>query len=98
MNATEAAYIAVATDAAVAQRAVMAKIIDARSRAEDLRLDLDDALTELVNVTAWADDDTEAEQKAALAAVTTCRQRIAAAEAGIDALHRELVECRGSSC
>ena len=76
-----------------AQREIMAKIVAARSAAIDLRLDLDDALTELVNVTAWADDDTPAEQKSALDAVTVCRQRLADSEAKIDRLHRSLVEC-----
>jgi hypothetical protein len=76
------------------QRAIMAKIIAARSAAIDLRLDLDDALTELVNVTAWADDDAPAEQKSALEKVIDCRLRLADSEAKIDRLHHTLVECK----
>lgn len=76
------------------QRNIMAKIIDARSKIIDLRLDLDDALAELVNVTAWADEDTLAEQKAALDSVTACRKRLADAEAKIDRLHRTLENAR----
>lgn len=75
------------------QQQVMAKIVAARSAAIDLRLDLDDALTELVNVTAWADDDAPAEQKSALESVIDCRLRLADSEAKIDQLHHELVEC-----
>jgi hypothetical protein len=83
----------VTTGVVSAQREIMAKIVAARFAAIDLRLDLDDALTELVNVTAWADDDTPAEQKSALENVVVCRKRLADSEAKIDRLHRQLVEC-----
>ena len=89
---TEAACLPTALDAAHRQRKIMAAIAEVRSKIVDLRLDLDDALTELVNVTAWADDDTPVEQKAALEMVTACRRKLACAEARIDRLQQSLVE------
>lgn len=96
MTLTESACLAVEFDAAVEQRKIMAKIVETRSKIIDLRLDLDDALTELVNVTAWADGDTPVEQNSALETVAVCRTRLADAEAKIDQLHRALVECTGA--
>ena len=72
------------------QRQVMAKIVDARSKIIDLRLDLDDALTERVSVSAWADDEVLAEQKLALENVTCCRWRLSEAEAEITRLQQKL--------
>ena len=74
------------------QRNIMAKIVDIRSQMIDLRLDLDDALGELENVAAWADEDTPAEQKSLLEKVTDCRRRLGRAQAKIDNLQRSLVE------
>lgn len=89
---TETACLPVAMDASIGQRQIMAKIVDVRSEILHLRLDLDDAITELVSVTDWADGDTPAEQKLALEKVTDCRRRLALAEAKIDRLHLRLVD------
>lgn len=89
---TESACLPTALDAAIRQREVMAKIVDARSKIIDLRLDLDDAITELVGVAAWADEDTPAEQKLALGKVIDCRQRLSEAETKVIRLQRKLVE------
>ena len=83
----------IAASVVEAQRSVMAKIVAAQSELIDLRLDLDDAISELVTVTAWADDDTAAEQKIALDKVTECRRRIAAAESNLDFLRHRLANC-----
>lgn len=93
MILTESACLAVEFDAAVEQRKIMAKIVEARLEIIDLRLDLDDALSELESVTAWADGDTAAEQKSLLEKVTDCRKRLGDAEAKIDRLHHALVRC-----
>lgn len=89
---SEIACIPTAVKAAFRQREVMAKIVDQREKLIDLRLDLNDAITELVSVSEWADEATPAEQKAALENVTTCRQRLAEAEGIIARLQRKLVE------
>jgi outer membrane protein TolC len=88
----EIACVPTAVRAAPGQREIMAKIAEARSEIIDLRLDVEDALTELVSVTDWADDDAPAEQPSALEKVTACRQRLAAAEADIARLQQSLVE------
>ena len=76
-----------------AQRRVMAKIADATTALIDLRLDLVDAIDELVMVTEWAGEDIPAEQKIALDKVIECRRRLAAAEADVDFLRHRLVNC-----
>ena len=91
MILTETACLAVALDAATEQRKIMAKIVDTRSKIIDLRLDLDDALSELENVTAWA-EDAPAEQKSVLEKIADCRKSLRRAEAKIDTLQRRLVE------
>ena len=87
---SEIACVPTAVKAAVNQRKVMAKIVDEREKIPNLRLDVCDALDELVSVTDWADDNLSAEQKAALEKVADCRMALAKVEARIDYLQRKL--------
>lgn len=87
---SEIACVPTAVKAAVNQRKVMEKIVDERKKILDLRLDVSDALDELVSVTDWADKDLSAEQKAALEKVVKCRIALSEVEARIDYLQRVL--------
>ena len=89
---TEVACVATAVISAVQQRKIMDKIVDQREKIIDLRLDVSDALDELVSVTDWADEGLSAEQKAALEKVANCRMALAKVEARIDYLQRALVD------